>query len=136
MISTALAGLRVLVIEDEALIALDIEATLTQAGCTVVGPLNRVDEALQAIGREGVDVAILDIHLKGETSLSLADALELRGTPFLFLTGYEADQIPPRHSFRPVITKPWEPAALLEGLAAAVRGGGLFGRRPPPLQPR
>ncbi|HYG88094.1 MAG TPA: response regulator [Azospirillum sp.] len=137
MTATALSGLRVLVIEDEVLIAMDIAAVLTEAGCDVIGPLNRVDEALQAIERERVDAAIMDINLNGATSLPVADALDERGTPFLFLTGYEADQIPPRHSFRPVLTKPWEPSVLLTELAAAVRGGGpLRTIHHRPVQPR
>ena len=102
-----LAGLRVLVVEDELMIAALWETVLTEAGCEVVGPFARVRLALQAIAREpAIDAALLDVQLHGETVLPVADALAERGVPFLFATGYGADGAPARYCDRPVLTKP------------------------------
>lgn len=81
-------GQRVLIVEDEALIALSLEEMLQNAGCKSVGPASNVDEALSIIEHHPIDMALLDFNLGGETSLPIAHALRLRGIPFTFLTGY------------------------------------------------
>lgn len=89
-----LAGKHVLVVEDEFLVALMVEDALTDAGCIVVGPFARVREALEAIGCLQVDVALLDVNVAGEMVFPVAEALELRGIPFLFVTGYGQAALP------------------------------------------
>ena len=84
----SISGKRVLIVEDEALIALSLEEMAQEAGGEVVGPASNVDEALLMIENNSIDMALLDFNLGGETSLPIADALRLKGVPFTFLTGY------------------------------------------------
>ncbi|APX89553.1 hypothetical protein BV394_07365 [Brevirhabdus pacifica] len=81
-----LKGKRVMVLEDEALIALSLEMTLTDEGVVVLGPFSSVDDAKAAMKGE-VDAAILDVNLGRDTSLDVAQTLTTRGVPFVFLTG-------------------------------------------------
>jgi CheY-like chemotaxis protein len=116
----ALAGRRVLVVEDEAMIALMQVSLLESAGCTVVGPVRRVDAALRAIAEHRVDVAVLDINLFGEPVYPVADALTRRNVPFVFLTGYGDEEIPPVYRTRRRLVKPWDERELLETLCDAL----------------
>lgn len=101
-------GVRVLVLEDEALISMQIEDALASAGCLVLGAAGCVEEALALIEAETPDCALLDVNLTGENSFSVADALTLRGVPFAFCTGYAADaSIPARFAGTPVLGKPF-----------------------------
>src|SRR3977135_686438 len=93
----AIAATRVLVVEDEFLIALDIAGVLEQAGIAVIGPAGTVGDALQAIANEEVHGALLDAHLGGEPVGCIADALKARGIPFAFVSGYGREQLPPAH---------------------------------------
>jgi len=118
---TDLAGKRILVVEDEALVAMMLEDLLADLGCEVVGPAMRLDEGLALARLNGLDAAVLDINLGGERSYPIADLLDARGVPIAFVTGYG-------HSGRPgrsdrVLQKPYrEPqlrALLAEMLASA-----------------
>ena len=82
-----LSGLKLLVVEDEALIAMEVEEMIAALGAEVVGSFSRVTDALAALERESVGGAILDIQLDGETTLGLVDVLLKRGCPILFVTG-------------------------------------------------
>ena len=86
---------RILVVEDEFLIALDISDALEQGGLVVIGPLASVRDALAALEREHVDGALLDANLGGEPVGPLADALFARRVPFAFVSGYGREQLPP-----------------------------------------
>src|SRR5262245_64504158 len=92
-----MAAKRVLVVEDEFLIALDIAGVLEQAGIAVIGPAGTVGDALQALEGEVVHGALLDAHLAGEPVTRIADALKARGIPLPFLSGYGRQQLPPRN---------------------------------------
>lgn len=118
------APARVLVVEDEWLIAEDHAAHLREAGHLVVGPFASVEAALAAIEAEPIDAALLDIELREETSYAVADRLEERGIPFAFVSGYSEQDLPPRLSGRELIGKPVEQARLL---AAVERMVGLAG---------
>lgn len=83
-----LAGLRILVAEDEMLILLDIEAMLDEVGCEIVGPVATVDAAFATIRRNDLDGALLDMSLHGERITSVAEELVSRGVPFVLCTGY------------------------------------------------
>jgi CheY-like chemotaxis protein len=107
---------RVLVVEDEAYVALDILAELRSHGITVVGPTASSDEALALIGRETIDAAVLDVKLGDGDCTAVADALNERGVPFLLLTGYGAERVPERHQNRPLINKPYPTILLLNTL--------------------
>jgi CheY-like chemotaxis protein len=85
--SATLQGLRVLILEDQALIAMDLEASLSEAGVIVASVCASSAQALKALESAEIDAAILDLHLHGETSLAVAEDLEKRGIPFIFATG-------------------------------------------------
>jgi len=109
-------GRRVLVVEDNYLIAVGVVAVLQQAGALVVGPVANSRDAL-ALLDPLPDCASLDVQLGKETSFPVADELAARGVPFLFCTGTPVD-IPPRHQTRLVCAKPCKPRTLLDGLAS------------------
>lgn len=120
-----LAGRRILVVEDELMIAMLIDDVLKEAGCEVVGPMPRVTSALQAATAEpGLDGAVLDINLAGELVSPVADRLSERGVPFIFLTGYGWHMLPERFHSRPLVTKPCRQDLLLATLAKAIGAGG------------
>lgn len=83
-----LAGLRVLVVEDEMMVSMLIEDMLTDLGCVVVGPAARLDEAIALTESEQIDCAVLDVNLGGQPIFPLADILRSKGAPFAFATGY------------------------------------------------
>ncbi|HTP83396.1 MAG TPA: response regulator [Alphaproteobacteria bacterium] len=115
-----LSGRRILVVEDDLMIAMLIDDVLKEAGCEVVGPLPRLAPALQAASTERLDGAVLDINLAGELVSPVADRLIERGVPFLFLTGYGWHMLPERFHTRPLVTKPCRQEMLLTALARAV----------------
>ena len=113
---TRLNGRRVLVVEDEALVAMLVEDALLEAGATVLGPSATVAEALALLQTETPDVAVLDLNLAGETSTPVADALAARSIPCVVATGYGADGPPPGHAKVPVLAKPSDPDDLTAAL--------------------
>ena len=120
MTRTSLHGRRVLVVEDEAMIALMQAALLESAGCVVVGPERRVPAALRIVAERTIDLALLDVNLGREKVYPVADALAERSVPFVFLTGYGDEEItPPYRRFRRVM-KPWDDGELLDALCDAV----------------
>lgn len=102
------SGLRVLLVEDENLVALLLEDMLAELGHTVVGPVARLDKALETAQREAFDVAILDVNINGEESYPIADALAARGIPFVFSTGYGKKSLRAPYSDRPALQKPFQ----------------------------
>ena len=112
-----LRGVRFLVVEDDALVAFDLEAILTAAGCTVLGPVGDVEHAVQVATQASFEAALLDIHLRGEMVYPVADILIGRGVPFMFLTGYDLQDLPSRFRQRPLSRKPYSAASLLAKLA-------------------
>jgi CheY-like chemotaxis protein len=118
---------RILVVEDEALIAMDLERIVRCAGCEVLGPVGRAEEALRLAAEGRPDAAILDIKLSDGDSFAVADALARRRVPFVFVTGSAPAALPERFRVRPLIRKPYNAAklaAMLGGKAAAARGRG------------
>jgi len=112
-----LAGRRVLVVEDETLVAMLVEDTLADAGVVVLGPVATVAEALALLGSDRPDLAVLDLNLAGETSEPVADALVRMGVPFVVASGYGASGVPARLSGVPVLAKPYAPEELTAALA-------------------
>jgi|ERR1043165_5698997 DNA-binding response OmpR family regulator len=111
-----LQGKAILLVEDEFLLALQLEELVQSRGGIVRGPYRRLDDAMQAAEREDFDFAILDINLSGTMVYPLADHLLARGIPFLFLTGYSLSNLPER--FRPMtrLSKPCDPDLLISTL--------------------
>jgi len=104
----ALRGRRLLVVEDDYLIAVDLARDLARRGAEVVGPAGSVRDALALVEAEGdrLDGAVLDINLRDQRVYPVADALAARGVPFVFLTGYDAWVIPDAHAGVPRCEKP------------------------------
>ena len=110
--------LNILIVEDEMLLAMNIEDMLLERGHAVAGIAGRIEPAL-ALARDGeFDVAILDVNLAGDRSFPVADALAARGIPFLFATGYGRAGIEPAYRDRPVLQKPFRAAELLAEVEA------------------
>ena len=116
----SLKGRRVLVVEDEALVAVLIEEALISAGATIMGPFSAVAPSMAAIAAEPPEVAILDLNLAGESSLPVADDLVARGVPIIFASGYGSAGLPPRYRERPMLAKPYDPAELLLALVSVL----------------
>jgi DNA-binding response OmpR family regulator len=111
-------SVRVLVVEDEFLIALDISQQLADVGFEVVGPAKSVTRALGFVAEPGCDVAVLDVNLGGETSQSVAQELQASGKPFIILSGYSRDDHLPWFDGATVLRKP----PPMSDLVGAVRG--------------
>jgi CheY-like chemotaxis protein len=119
---TSLAGKRVLVVEDDGLIALDIVSELRRAGCTTLGPALRLETAMTIAAARDMDAAVLDVFLEGAYSWQLAGTLKAQGVPFLFQTGFSSLlDFPAEFASVPRLEKPmragalkWELKAILE----------------------
>lgn len=118
----ALCGARLLVVEDDYLIASDLAWTLENRGVEVVGPAGSVADALALIkAGDGLDGAVLDVDLGHERSYLIADALIARGVPFVFATGYDAWVVPDAYAGVPRCEKPYDAAALARALKRQMR---------------
>lgn len=126
VMSGVLNGRRYLIVEDEYLVASDILSTLENAGATVLGPVSDVEHALEVLANESftLDAAVLDINLQGQMVYPAANLLAKRGTPFIFVTGYDCSDMPSEFTHAPCITKPCDDATLVEALAAMASSPG------------
>jgi CheY-like chemotaxis protein len=121
---------RILVVEDEALVAYGLEILLAEQGYEVIGPAPSTAKALKLIAREPIDAALLDVNLGKERIDCAAEALAAAFIPFIFTTGYSGEMaLPPAFRDRPVINKPYKPeqlwAALTQVLAPSVEARAL-----------
>ncbi len=115
-----LRGIKVLVVEDEFLVATLIEDMLHAAGCIVSGPIPRLGEALDAVDRETYDAAILDVNLGGDRIDPVARARSCRKVPFAFVTGYGSSSLPGDYAGRPHLRKPFRMTDLLNTVSELV----------------
>ena len=116
--SQASAPTRVLVVEDEFIIALDLSCGLTDAGYEVVGPAGNTAAALALVESAAPDIGLLDVNLGGgETSYQIARGLQARQIPFAFLSGYSLPQVSSEFSKVPVLGKPFTFGEVLEVIA-------------------
>ena len=116
-----LAGRRILVIEDEPILAFDMASRLSEAGITVVGPAATVEQALHLVEHTRLDGALLDASLNGQPVGEIAAVLTLRDIPFAFVTGSSRRRLPEPYRAAPMISKPFD----LDELVEAVRCLGL-----------
>ncbi len=112
---TPLHNWRILVVEDEPLVAMMLQKLLTDLGAQIVGPYGTLDDAFGALPRP-IDAALLDVNLAGTAIYPLADEITRAGVPVVFLTGYQAESIEPRFHHAPVLTKPIEANDLVATL--------------------
>ena len=123
---TPLNGRKILIVEDEAPIALNLAAAVQQAGGIVIGPVASVAGAHAAMADNRLDGALLDIRLRNETSFPLADVLAVLNIPFVFASGLSSALMPYTHRERPLFDKPYEANEVIEALARLVKeSGGL-----------
>ena len=115
-----LEGKRVLLVEDEAIIAMTAEDMLEELGCETAAVASSLSEAMEAVGSVSFDVALLDINLNGEQSLPVAVQLRAAGTPFVFTTGYGAAGCGAEFAGVPLVTKPYLLSDLEAGIRAAL----------------
>jgi CheY-like chemotaxis protein len=118
---TSLHGKRILVVEDEPIVAMAVEDILLELGCEVVGPAYSLDEALVRIAAGLFDAAVLDINLNGERSYPAATALASMSIPFAFATGYAPDRVEPALAMAPVLEKPYN-SVQIEALLYRIFG--------------
>lgn len=104
---------RILVIEDEMMVAMGLEMALADAGYEVVGPFGRMDQALDAARNGQMDLALLDVNVRGEAVFPVADVLAARGIPFAFLTGYGSEALPVGFKAGRILSKPFQADRLL-----------------------
>jgi CheY-like chemotaxis protein len=113
------APTRILIVEDEPLIAMMLEDYLESMGKQLAGTADAVAPALELVAAGGIDAAILDVNLRGgERSWAVADALAERGIPFVFATGGDEGGIAERHSARAVLAKPFTMDSVARALDA------------------
>jgi DNA-binding NtrC family response regulator len=119
-----LKGKRILVVEDEALIAVMVEDMLAEMGSVVVGPAATIEKALALARSETLDGAVLDVNVRGERIDPVADVLAARGVPMLFATGYGEVRLANGETAT-VIDKPYTQEKLARGLATAMGASTL-----------
>lgn len=112
----ALSGRRILVVEDESLVAMLLETILEDMGCTPVGPASNVDEGLVMATDEALDAALLDVNVAGRQVFPIATALKARGVPFVFSTGYGEGGLPDEWRGHATVQKPFTEAAIRQAL--------------------
>ena len=112
-----LRNLRILVVEDEPLVSMELVDALEEADSFVVGPARSVQEAIDLAHTRNLDAAVLDIELRGEPIYPAADLLIARGVPFIFTTGHDLDVIPTRFGDIPFVSKPTPADEVLLALA-------------------
>lgn len=108
---------KVLVVEDEALIAMYVETIVEQSGYGVAGVVTNLDEAFAFIDDHAVDTAVLDIDLRGRSVYPLAEVLKSRGIPFVYASSSSERSIPAAYRSGPVVQKPFAPSELKRALA-------------------
>jgi len=112
---------KILVLEDELLIAMLFKDILDSSGCTVIGPFARLNTTLEKARNVPLDTALLDVHLAGDMVFPVADVLAERGVPFAFVSGYGKEFLPPAYRDRPLLAKPFGPPAVRAILANLIR---------------
>jgi CheY-like chemotaxis protein len=120
-----LKGRRILVVEDEPFIALTLEDMLTELGCVIAGLASQVPEALDLIGREQIDAAVLDVNLGNQKIDPVADLLASLKLPFVFTTGYGRAGVPPTHNTRGCVEKPFRLDDLARVLSLEIGSAGV-----------
>jgi CheY-like chemotaxis protein len=133
-----LAGVRILVVEDNFLLAMEIEALLRRQGCEVVGPAGSIEQAVAVLERaEVLNAAVLDVDLQGRLVTPVAAVLRARGVPYVLVTGYARPQLgDPELEEAPRLDKPVSDHDLLRVLRVMLTRPQLRGCRSSPAPER
>jgi DNA-binding LytR/AlgR family response regulator len=117
---SSVKGRRLLIVEDDYLIAADLASSLEELGAEVIGPAGTVEDALELVQRSGetLDGAVLDINLREQRVYPVATALARHGVPFVFVTGYDTVAIPQAYASAPRCEKPVDKMQLMRWLSA------------------
>lgn len=124
-----LAGKRVLIVEDEPIIAFLLEDMIDDLGMTVAGRASTLEEARELARAPSYDAAIMDINLHGQMSYPAAELLARQGVPLVFVSGYARDGVPPGLANAPLVAKPYQPHQIAAALAS------VLGLRERPCRP-
>jgi CheY-like chemotaxis protein len=111
---------RIMILEDEALIALDVRETLEREGFEVIGPFDRVMAAMVAVNGAAIDGAILDVSIGTDEAYEVAEALSAANIPFIWATAYARNELPAQYRARPCLQKPFNTAELTNTLRRAL----------------
>jgi DNA-binding NtrC family response regulator len=125
----AVNGRSVLIVEDEAMIAMLLELVLQSADCAVVGPASSVRGALRLIECQKLDAAVLDFRLGDDDSGEIMDVLDKLGVPFLLMTGQSTADLPPKLRHLNLLAKPFEAEALVEAVEKILSARSPFPQR-------
>jgi DNA-binding NtrC family response regulator len=112
-----LANRRILVVEDEPIIAWELTVLLASAGAIALGPVQTVKAALHLVEKEPIDCAVLNVELRGERSYPIAEVLTKKQVPFAFVTEYDDSVIPEPFRGRPIVEKPLDESRVIETIA-------------------
>lgn len=113
-----LQGLRVMLAEDEVIVAIELESALHDAGCEVIGPAFTLPEAISIAASAAIDIAVLDVNLNNEMTFGLATDLVQRGIAVVLATGYDDISLPPEVRSLPRVVKPFTGQQLRRALLA------------------
>lgn len=121
MMTQPLSGRRVLIVEDESLVAMLLETILEDMECIPVGPASNIDDGeILARDTENLDAALLDVNVAGRQVFPVAEVLKARGVPFVFSTGYGEGGLPEEWRGQPTLQKPFTEAAIRDALIKAM----------------
>ncbi len=118
-----LSSRRILIVEDESLVAMLLETILEDMGCVTVGPISNIEDALALLSGDeagALDGALLDVNVAGREVFPVADVLKARGVPFVFSTGYGQGGLPDEWRNQATIQKPFTEAAVEQALMTAL----------------
>ena len=121
---TMLAGRRILIVEDRYFVADDLRRVLTRRGAEVVALVADVEQAKRVAETDSIELAVLDVDLRGRDVFDVAGILEARGIPFIFVTGYRQAHLPETYRNKPIVSKPFSETDLLAKILAALGPAG------------
>ncbi len=115
-----LEGVKVLIIEDDSLVAMSVGDMLSDLGCSVVANAGNLTQAYEMVDAGGFDFALLDVNLRGKEVFPVAEILSERGVPFAFASGYGRAGLPQEFQTRPIVSKPFQIEELSAVLSSAL----------------